>query len=92
MDQGERETDPGEDEIGQSNADQSGNIGQSSAAACPRGNRTLIRTVEVTGYSFSLCAESLARRSINRIGFGRLLLHLPRDLLHRRYRPSAGHE
>src|SRR5262249_6503770 len=42
MNQGEGETDLGEDEIGQPDSDQASNIVQSSAD-CPRGNRMSIR-------------------------------------------------
>src|SRR4029077_10692209 len=43
MNQAEGETDLGENEIGQPDSDQASNIVQSSAEACPRGNRMSIR-------------------------------------------------
>ena len=43
MNQGESETTLGEDEIGQPDSDQAGNIVQSAAEGCPRGNRMSIR-------------------------------------------------
>ena len=42
MNQGEGETDFGEDEIGHPDSDQASNIIQSSAEACPRANRMSI--------------------------------------------------
>src|SRR5262249_16750688 len=43
MNQGQGETALGEDEIGQPDSDQAGNIAQSSAERCPRGHRMSIR-------------------------------------------------